>query len=1577
MTRDGETYRIRVLYGDETGIPEDAELVAEEILGLSELYGDYVSKTESALSMEEGGAGYIRLFDISIVKKDDHSVKYQPAEGTTVDVRIELADASDAQDLQVVHFADAEAAGDVVTADIADQTVSFAASGFSVYAVAGTIIQDFLSDNGVLYEVKVTYSPSANIPVGAHLKITEFSEEATEYEYARNAVLADKKARGEWVDLSAFGLAALDISILDANDNEIEPDAPVQVDIRIKALPGVEDLSEIVDTLEIQHHVETDDGVVVETVYDGSTEASFKLNTNAVVAAEGTAVDPDSVSADDFNIPNIDPDSLIDLGAPASGDDDTISFETPVFSVFTLTWKANRVNPNNMVNLSWKSGTGRNATTYGTVRIHYYDTENNPIQPPVSDQTVTQEQTISLTSGNYVIIPGYTFSRAWVYYDEQAGTGWNLNEVGVRFYKQNYYGTTYYTLIQHGGENYKVGYYQNNRAYTDDVYLYFENTSTQTQSGKVHYGYMNGSTFVEFPTGTPSYTPTYNNQYQKYLIYDVDGYQYSYTYRNSSANRIAPYVSVSGSYYDTDGNYMGQLSNKDEIYLVYETNPSTTQGGTPKLKEVSTEDKPDVPDITKSSVVNGDGTNTLSLSVTGHTKPREVEKLADVIVIFDVSGSMKENIDNNEDAANGVNDENSRMYQLKKAVDTLADTLLSDKYQDSLGNPLIRMSLVSFSNIAQKLGTGFTEDAATFKSWVSGLGADGGTNWEAALKLANTIEVDPERATFVIFVTDGEPTFRYTRGEYSDTSLIYPASNSEYDVTDYYLLYNVFGGGNQDLYGKNYAAALVQAKSIVRNTKNLFTIGIGPSVTSLEEFGREAGAGGNYTATSSSALEDAFDDITAKIIALMGHSDVQITDGITDLTQTVQKSDLVNFKEDDFTYYKERLATEEEISDSTKIPEGAVIENRDGVKYTVWNDWDPTSEGCAKAVYNTATKAVEWNMGEGFMLEEGYTYQVRFKVWPSQAAYDLLADLNNGVKSYSSLSDAEKAQISEPTTTGGMYTLKTNSNTSYTYREATKTGETVTPTGAPSEPGSFPDVDPLQLTTKPLKVMKQWHNNYVDSRTLTDSITMELYGVDSDGTTSHNFKTFTLTKDGGWTAENNYISYGLVTYNTTTNAGEKIYETGHDFTLRETDDEAHYYELTAGVFRPMFINGTPTILEKVDAAPAGMSNGVFHYSDGSHHYYRLDGKIYQDTQSDTLLIATNTHRSYMDLKKVVVDDSGVAAVDDTEFEYKITFTVPAGIANYDTVEKYIWFSVYDSVAKRTLAPSEYNYSGAITPASVDASLYGGTEYANYLVATSGQQLNLKIKQGWNVRFLNLPIGTTYSFEETSIPEGYDFVKAEVSGTRWIANMVDGADQGATQTMSSLPTNTSANNGNTGISGTIDFANARYSTTYTNQTLTQQVNILKTSQDGTTPLSGAVFSLYTESGYNAKPKQASKTELISDGNGKIDLGKLAYGKYYLVETTAPAGYVLLSEPVVIIVGSSGVTYTQGDRNLPLSGNGINHNTTTDIYTLTVTNNAGARLPSTGGSGTAPYTLAGIALMGIALFLLLRRRAGCGE
>ena len=273
----------------------------------------------------------------------------------------------------------------------------------------------------------------------------------------------------------------------------------------------------------------------------------------------------------------------------------------------------------------------------------------------------------------------------------------------------------------------------------------------------------------------------------------------------------------------------------------------------------------------------------------------------------------------------------------------------------------------------------------------------------------------------------------------------------------------------------------------------------------------------------------------------------------------------------------------------------------------------------------------------------------------------------------------------------------------------------------------------------------------------------------------------------------------------------------------------------------------------------------------------------------------------------------------------------------------------------------------ITPAQEDPK-YSGPEYANYLVAISGRQMTLKIKQGWNVRFLNLPIGTTYSFEEINIPEGYNFVKAEVSGTRWIANMVDGKDQGSAQTMSSLPVTIGTGNDNTGISGTIDFANARYKTTYTNKSLPQYVKILKTGQDGTTPLSGAVFSLYTERGYNANPKSASKTGLTSGTNGMIDLGGLALGKYYLVETKAPAGYILPSKPIVITVTATQVTYNQDDNALSMSNDGVKYDEATKTYTITVTNYAGYELPSTGGPGTTLFYLLGSLLLAAAAMLL---------
>ena len=135
LASDGHNYRITVSYSADTGIPDNAELKVSEITEESELYEEYLFKAERSLGIED--AEYIRLFDIKIVDSEDSRIKYQPAEGSTVDVKIALDDA-ESSDLGVVHFADGADRGSVIEAEIEGQLVSFEANGFSIYVVAET-----------------------------------------------------------------------------------------------------------------------------------------------------------------------------------------------------------------------------------------------------------------------------------------------------------------------------------------------------------------------------------------------------------------------------------------------------------------------------------------------------------------------------------------------------------------------------------------------------------------------------------------------------------------------------------------------------------------------------------------------------------------------------------------------------------------------------------------------------------------------------------------------------------------------------------------------------------------------------------------------------------------------------------------------------------------------------------------------------------------------------------------------------------------------------------------------------------------------------------------------------------------------------------------------------------------------------------------------------------------------------------------------------------------------------------------------------------------------------------------------
>lgn len=132
------------------------------------------------------------------------------------------------------------------------------------------------------------------------------------------------------------------------------------------------------------------------------------------------------------------------------------------------------------------------------------------------------------------------------------------------------------------------------------------------------------------------------------------------------------------------------------------------------------------------------------------------------------------------------------------------------------------------------------------------------------------------------------------------------------------------------------------------------------------------------------------------------------------------------------------------------------------------------------------------------------------------------------------------------------------------------------------------------------------------------------------------------------------------------------------------------------------------------------------------------------------------------------------------------------------------------------------------------------------------------------------------------------------------------------------------------------------------------------------LAGATFKLYTKEddankdinaititkkadGRYIFDKKSSNTEMISIGQKvnnivadcNLYLNGLEAGTYYLVETKAPDGYNIVSGPIKVIIKQS---TDDNEANWTLTAQGANG------QVLTVKNNTGTILPSTGGTGT---------------------------
>ena len=139
----------------------------------------------------------------------------------------------------------------------------------------------------------------------------------------------------------------------------------------------------------------------------------------------------------------------------------------------------------------------------------------------------------------------------------------------------------------------------------------------------------------------------------------------------------------------------------------------------------------------------------------------------------------------------------------------------------------------------------------------------------------------------------------------------------------------------------------------------------------------------------------------------------------------------------------------------------------------------------------------------------------------------------------------------------------------------------------------------------------------------------------------------------------------------------------------------------------------------------------------------------------------------------------------------------------------------------------------------------------------------------------------------------------------------------------------------------------------------------------------------------KTPTSAKYTVVSGADGIIKLDGVKEGTYTIKETKAPDGYNLLMDTTTIVIdwdnvhtANSYTSPTDAQKQTAKGGFSIGDGTTQGVtldgngakYSITIENNKGTELPSTGGMGTTIIYIVGIIIIaGAAVTLVVRRRA----
>ena len=466
----------------------------------------------------------------------------------------------------------------------------------------------------------------------------------------------------------------------------------------------------------------------------------------------------------------------------------------------------------------------------------------------------------------------------------------------------------------------------------------------------------------------------------------------------------------------------------------------------------------------------GDGDEyTLNLTASGDSTSSTVTTAtpADIVLVMDKSGSMKGELDSNA----------------KKAANALAGKLLTSQNSALPESQRVRMAVVTFSTKAS-LKQEFTTNASEINAAVEG-NPDGGTNWEAALNQANNLQGRSGVKKYIIFLSDGNPTYRtssYDGSCYSSWGRPKPKYTTEKDcvAAGHYwedpddVRTDVHGSGSSDAYGYNYAAALAEANR--RGDAALYVVKASTEANKMADFAAQADAvdGKEFDGTNAENLTKAFDQIYSSITSSAKIKVFSITDT---LSKWVDPVDFVGTGD---------------VTKSVTVKNGSTMLTS---RYT--------------ATYNSGTRTVTVTFNstdgtDGIVAEKTDVIDVSFKVKPSDAAY-----ANHASNDYPDKGDANTGDAS-----AGQQGYHSNADAKLNYCVLTEVNGA---TSCEKTEAEYPH-PVVQVKLGKINITKQWSDG--NDKHAKDSVTVQLQRKAIGATTDAEDVGTPITLDAGhqWTA---------------------------------------------------------------------------------------------------------------------------------------------------------------------------------------------------------------------------------------------------------------------------------------------------------------------------------------------------------------------------------------------------------------------------------------------------------------------------